>query len=129
MPTIHHYLIVPVKYLYILLVNFNKSTIFTAGGDNKGGESKVLSSTPHEPAAASCDECLHGASQEGGCQDQKFLVIVLLSISAYANGGPRSRVCAAPIDERGNFPPYVSAESPLNISPNWLELISKVSEI
>jgi hypothetical protein len=29
----------------------------------------------------------------------------------------------------GNFPPHVSAESPSNISPNCLELISKVSEI
>ena len=33
------------------------------------------------------------------------------------------------IGVRGNFPPHMSAESPLNISPNCLELISKNSEI
>ena len=30
-----------------------------------------------------------------------------------------------PIDTSGNFPPHVSAESPLNISPNLSEVISK----
>ena len=33
-----------------------------------------------------------------------------------------------PIDTSGNFPAHVSAESPLNISPNLSEVISKVSE-
>ena len=48
--------------------------------------------------------------------------------------GPRSWVCAretlrsAPIDMSGNFPAYVSEESPSNISPNPLEVISEVSE-
>ena len=33
-----------------------------------------------------------------------------------------------PIDTRGNFPAHMSAESPLNISPNLSEVISEVSE-
>ena len=33
-----------------------------------------------------------------------------------------------PIDTSGNFPAHMSAESPLNISPNLSEVISKVSE-
>ena len=33
-----------------------------------------------------------------------------------------------PIDTSGNFPAHVSAESPSNISPNPLEVISEVSE-
>ena len=45
-------------------------------------------------------------------------------ISADADVGPRSRVCArqtlrsAPINTSGNFPGYMSAESPSNIFPN-----------
>ena len=54
-------------------------------------------------------------------------------ISAHADGGPRSRICAretlrsAPHQHERKFSPHVSAESPSNISPNW-EPISKVSE-
>jgi hypothetical protein len=33
-----------------------------------------------------------------------------------------------PINTSGNFPVHVSAESPLNISPNLSEVISEVSE-
>ena len=49
-------------------------------------------------------------------------------------GGPRSRVCSRntptqpPIDVSGNFPAHGSAELPSTISPNCLELISKVLE-
>ena len=46
--------------------------------------------------------------------------------SAQADGGPRSRVCSR--DMSGNFLAHVSAESPATISPDCLELISKVSE-
>ena len=55
-------------------------------------------------------------------------------ISAHADGGPRSHVCSRntsvqpPIDMSGNFPAHVSAELPSTISPDYLELISKVSE-
>ena len=42
-----------------------------------------------------------------------------------AHAGPFAR---PPIDTNGNFPAHVSAESPSNIFPNCLELISKVSE-
>ena len=50
-------------------------------------------------------------------------------------GGPRSRVRAhgtlrwALIDMSGNFLLHMSAESPSNISPNCLELVSKFSKI
>jgi hypothetical protein len=33
-----------------------------------------------------------------------------------------------PIDMSGNFPAYVSSQSPSNISPNPTEVISEVSE-
>ena len=33
-----------------------------------------------------------------------------------------------PIAMSGNFLPHMSAESPSNISPNFLELVSQVSE-
>jgi hypothetical protein len=33
-----------------------------------------------------------------------------------------------PIDTSGNFPAHVSAESPSDISPNPLQVISEVSE-
>ena len=55
-------------------------------------------------------------------------------ISAHADGGPRPLVCAretlrsAPHQRIRKFS-AACAESPLNISPNCLELISKVSEI
>ena len=55
-------------------------------------------------------------------------------ISASADGGPRSQVCASktlrstPIDTSRNFTAHVSAESPSNISPNPSEVISEVSE-
>ena len=54
--------------------------------------------------------------------------------SAHADGGPRSRVCSRdtpaqpPIDMSGNFPAHVSVELPSTISPDCLELISKVSK-
>ena len=53
---------------------------------------------------------------------------------ARAGGGPRSPSAHAwlfarpPINTSGNFLPHVSAESPLNISPNLSEVISEVSE-
>ena len=55
-------------------------------------------------------------------------------ISTHADGGPRSRVCSRdnpaqpPIDMSGNFPAHVSVELLSTISPDWLELFSKVSE-
>ena len=54
-----------------------------------------------------------------------------MEISASADGGPRSP-CSGhstqpPIGTSGNFPGRISAESPSNISPNPLEVISKVS--
>ena len=55
-------------------------------------------------------------------------------ISARADWDPRSRVCSRdtpaqpPIDTSGNFQAHVSAELPATISPDCLELISKVSE-
>ena len=60
--------------------------------------------------------------------------IIYYKISARADGGPRSRLrtldvsSRPPIDTSGNFPAHVSAESPLNISPNLSEVISEVSE-
>ena len=60
--------------------------------------------------------------------------IDITKISAHADGCPRSRVCArktlrsALIDTSGNFPAHMSAESPSNISPNPLEVISEVLE-
>ena len=61
-------------------------------------------------------------------------LIMIYKISASADRGPRSRVCARetlrwpPINTSGNFPAHVSAESPSNISPNPSEVISEVSE-
>ena len=53
-----------------------------------------------------------------------------IEISARANGRPRSRLrmldgsARPPIDTSGSFPAHVSAESPLNTSPNPSEVIS-----
>ena len=44
---------------------------------------------------------------------------VLAPMSAHASPSAQS-----PIDVRGNFLPYVYAESPFYISPNCLELLS-----
>ena len=49
---------------------------------------------------------------------------VLAPGSAHARPSTQS-----PINMRRNFPAHVSAESPLNISPNPSEVISEVSEV
>ena len=49
---------------------------------------------------------------------------VLAPVSAHA--GPSAQ---PPIGTSGIFLAYVSAESPLNISPNHSEVISEVSEL
>ena len=55
-------------------------------------------------------------------------------ISVSADGGPRSRVCAretlrsAPHQSERKILAHMYAESPSNISPNPLEVISEVSE-
>ena len=57
---------------------------------------------------------------------QKFLLTpmgVLAPKSAHARPSAQP-----PIDTSGNFSAHVSAESPSNISPNPLEVISEVSE-
>ena len=41
---------------------------------------------------------------------------------------PMGVLARPPIDTSGNFPAHMSAESPSNISPNPLEVISEVSE-
>ena len=47
----------------------------------------------------------------------------------FAPGSAHARPSAQPpIDTSGNFPAHMSAESPSNISPNPLEVISEVSE-
>ena len=54
---------------------------------------------------------------------------LLTPMGVLAPGSAHARPSAQPpIDVSGNFPPHVSAESPSYISPNCLELISKVSE-
>ena len=64
-----------------------------------------------------------------------YIVCLFRKISARANVGPCCRVCAretlrsAPINMSEHFPAHLSAESPSNISPNPLEVISKVSEV
>ena len=61
-------------------------------------------------------------------------LIINYQISARADGGPRSpsahawRFARPPIDTSGNFPEHMSAESPLNTSPNPSKVISEVSE-
>jgi hypothetical protein len=58
-----------------------------------------------------------------------------MEISASANGGPRPRLrrldgsARSPIDTSGNFPAHLSAEAPLNISPNLSEVKSDISEL
>ena len=49
---------------------------------------------------------------------------VLAPVSTHVGHSART-----PIDTSGNFPAYVSAESPSNISPNLSEVISEVSEL
>ena len=63
-------------------------------------------------------------------------VVVLFQISDMTSDGlgemfegdSAPQVTQPPIDSSGNFPAHMSAESPSNISPNPLEVISKVSE-
>jgi hypothetical protein len=58
----------------------------------------------------------------------------IFKISARANGGPRSPSAHAwpfarpPIDTSGNFPANMSAESPLNTSPNPSEPLGNFSK-
>jgi hypothetical protein len=62
-------------------------------------------------------------------EEEKYLKISAHADGVLAPGSAHARPSAQPpIDMRGNFPTHVSAESPSYISPNCLELISKVSE-
>ena len=59
---------------------------------------------------------------------QKFQ-LAPMGVLVLAHGSAHARPSAQPpIDTSGYFPANVSAESPLNISPNPSEVISKVSE-
>ena len=56
--------------------------------------------------------------------------ILLTPIGVLAPGSVHARSSAQPpIDMSRNFSPHVSAEYPSNISPNFSEIISRVSEI
>ena len=70
---------------------------------------------------------LKGITRKSFCsQDQKCL---LAPKGVLAPGSAHARPSAQPpIDLSEEFPPHVSAESPLNISTNPSEVISKVSE-
>ena len=61
-----------------------------------------------------------------------FTAVDIIPLALMGVLAPRLRTldvsARPPIETSGNFPAHMSAESPLNISPNFSEVISKVSE-
>ena len=75
------------------------------------------------------DKTKQGKSDRGEGRMEKDKEFPLAPMGVLAPGSTHTRPSARPsIDTSGNFPAHMSAESPSNISPNPLEVISEVSE-
>jgi hypothetical protein len=72
--------------------------------------------------------CFEQRYQEEEEKKKKKHSFPLVPMGVLAPESAHKRPSAQPINPSGNFPAHMSAESPLNISPNSSKVISEVSE-